>query len=527
MGWNVFRRFVLLFLAALTLPASAQFTSSKVSLYTNWLPSVFGSTNGNDCWGYVSPSGREYALVGLNNKVAFIEVTNPASPVLVATVPHSSSSWADIKVYGRYAYVVTEASGSGLQVVDMNNIDSVGPTPGSVTLVRTISSPGRSHNLHIDTVSGFLYTLGSREGTGWTTAWSLANPSNPVRVGPSSLSGTAYLHDCQVKTYTSGPLAGKQIMFGASENRGLDIYDVTNKNAVALLKRITYPGVAYSHQGWLSEDAKYFYLDDELDEQNLGSVQKTFVFDVSDPANAFLVGTFTRNEANIDHNQYTRNGFIFQANYTRGLRIYDASDNPVSPAFVGFFDTYPDTNATTFNGSWSNYPYLPSGNVIISDIDRGFFLVNVSQALQRLNVTGTVALEDYPASPAGQIVDVEVRRTGQQTITKEVVLDASGGFSFTLNNTLASANCTITLQGTHWLRKSMSVTLGATGFTGLNASLVNGDIDGDNSVDIGDYSILSAVYGSTSALGDLNGDLVVDIADYAILSQNFGLNGDL
>ncbi|MBX7131284.1 MAG: choice-of-anchor B family protein [Fimbriimonadaceae bacterium] len=523
----MFRRSVLLLLAALTLPASAQFTSSKVSLYTNWLPSVFGSSSGNDCWGYVSPSGREYALVGLNNKVAFIEVTNPSAPVLVGTVPHPSSSWGDIKVYGRYAYIVAESTGSGLQVVDMANIDSVGSTPGSVTLVRTISSPGRSHNLHIDEVSGYLYTLGSREGTGWTTCWSLANPSNPVRVGPSSLSGTAYLHDCQVKTYTSGPLAGKQIMFGASEGRGLDIYDVTNKNAVVLMKRITYPGVAYSHQGWLSEDAKYFYLDDELDEQNLGSVQKTFVFDVSDPANAFLAGTFTRNEVNIDHNQYTKNGFIFQANYTRGLRIYDGNDDPISPAFVGFFDTHPETNGTAFEGSWSNYPFLPSGNVVVSDINRGFFLVNVSQATQRLNVTGTVDLEAFPPGTSGQIVDIEVRRTGQPTIFKEVALSPSGSFAFTLNNTLAGANCTITVQGTHWLRKATSVTLGPSGFSGLNVSLINGDIDGDNAIDIGDYAILSSTYGTTTPLGDLNGDGDVDISDYAILSYNFGLNGDL
>lgn len=522
MGWNVFRRLVLLFLAALTLPASAQFTSSKVSLYTNWLPSVFSSSSGNGCWGYVSPSGREYALMGLNNKVAFIEITNPSAPVLRTSVAHSSSSWADIKTYGRYAYVVTEASGSGIQVIDMNNIDS-----GSVTLVRTIGTPGRSHTIFVDEVSGYLYTCGSREGTGWTTVWSLANPSNPVRVGPNGITGGDYIHEAQVKTYTSGPLAGKQIFFGCSAQRGLDIYDVTNKNAPALLKRITYPGVQYCHQGWLSEDLKYFYVNDELDELNTGSVQKTFVFDVSDPENAFLAGTFTRNETNIDHNLYYRNGFIFETNYTRGLRIYDASDIALNPAFVGFFDTYPENNSTNFNGTWSNYPFFPSGNVVLSDIDRGFFLVNVSQALQRLNVTGTVSLEDYPASPAGQIVDVEVRRTGQQTITKEVVLDASGGFSFTLNNTLASANCTITIQGTHWLRKSMNVTLGATGFAGLNASLINGDIDGDNSVDIGDYSILSAVYGSTSVLGDLNGDGFVDIADYAILSQNFGLNGDL
>lgn len=517
------RTIAILALGALILPATAQFSSSKVSLYVNWTPSALGGSSGNSCWGYTTPSGREYALMGINNKLAFIEVTNPISPVLRTSVAHISSSWMDVKVYGRYAYVVTEASGSGIQVIDMANLDT---NPASVTLVRTISAPGRSHTIFVDTTSGYLYTCGSRENSGWTTVWTLADPSNPVRVGPTSISGTDYIHECQVKTYTSGPYAGRQLLFGCGTNRGLEIYDVTNKNATFLLKRVTYPGVAYCHQGWLSEDLKYFYVDDELDEQNLGSVQKTFIFDVSDPANAFLVGNFTRNEGNIDHNLYIKNGFIFETNYTRGLRIYDASDSPTSPAFVGFFDTYPDSNGTTFNGSWSNYPYFTGNKVMISDIDRGFFLVDVSQAVMRLNVIGSVNLEDFVGDPAGQVMQVQIRASGQPAINKSVTLGAGGAYSFTLNNTLTNAPVTVTFQGSHWLRKATGITLGLTGYNGLNVSLHNGDVDGDNGVDIADFAILSGNFGMTTPLGDLDGDGEVAIGDYAILSSNFGVNGD-
>ncbi|HRI44288.1 MAG TPA: choice-of-anchor B family protein [Fimbriimonadaceae bacterium] len=510
---------------ALVAGVSAQYTSSKVSLYSQINLTTFDASSGNGCWGYVSPSGREYAIMGLSNKAAFVEITNPASPVWVTSVAHSSSQWADIKTYGRYCYVVTEASGSGIQVIDMANIDQ-----GSVTLVRTILppvGPGRTHTIFVDTESGFLYTCGSRENSGWTTIWSLADPSNPQKVGPPSVSGGDYVHECQVKTYTTGPAAGRQIMYACGANRGLEIFDVTDKNNTFLIRRITYPGVAYCHQGWLSEDLRYFYVNDELDEQNLGSVQKTFVFDVSNPLDASYIGTFSRNESNIDHNLYYRNGFVFESNYTRGLRIFDASDDPEAPAFVGFFDTYPTSNSQTFNGAWSNYPYFPSGTVIVSDINRGLFILNPAAALARLTISGSITLSDYLPGPEDQTVDVEIRRTGQPTYTKTVTLGAGGAYSFTLNNTLANANCTFAFKSERFLRETLApLNVGASGISNVNAALINGDIDGDNAIDIGDFAILSGTFGSSFVPADLDGDGEVAIGDYAILSQNFGLNGD-
>lgn len=505
--------------------AMGQYSSSKVSLYSQINLTTFDASSGNGCWGWVSPTGREYAIMGLSNKVAFVDITNPASPVWVATVPHPSSQWADIKTYGRYCYVVTEASGSGIQVIDMANLDL-----GSVTLVRTIlppAGPGRSHTIFVDTESGFLYTCGSRENSGWTTIWTLADPANPQKVGPTSVSGDNYVHECQVKTYTTGPAAGRQIMYACGTSRGLEVYDVTDKNNTFLIRRITYPGVAYCHQGWLSDDLRYFYVNDELDEMNLGASQKTFVFDVSNPLDAFYVGTFTRNESNIDHNLYTKNGFIFESNYTRGLRIFDSSDLPETPAFVGFFDTYPSSNSQSFNGAWSNYPYFPSGTVIVSDINRGLFVLNPAAALARLTISGRITLSDWQPGPAGQTVDVEIRRSGQPTIYKAVTLNADGNYSFTLNNTLASTNCTFAFKGGHFLRETLpALNVGATGISNVNATLINGDVDGDNAIEIGDFAILSGVFGSSFGPADLDGDGEVAIGDYAILSTNFGLTGD-
>src|SRR5688500_10015161 len=148
---------ILSFFAAACLLAApsflhAQFTSFKVRLADRISLTTFSSNSGNGCWGYVSPSGREYALMGLSNKVAFVEITDPNNADWFTSIAHGSSQWADIKVYQDVAYVVTEREESGIQVIDLANIDN-----HIVTLVRTIPDIGRSHTITVDTTSGYLY----------------------------------------------------------------------------------------------------------------------------------------------------------------------------------------------------------------------------------------------------------------------------------------------------------------------------------------------------------------------------------
>lgn len=366
----------LIVLLAASAASFGQFSTQNTTSFA-WLnPAFLGGGSGNDCWGYVSPSGREYALMGQVQQTSIVEITNPASPVVVAHIPHSASTWSGIKTYKNHAYVVTEAGGSGVQVLDLSQVDN-----GQVTLVRTISNPGSSHTIAVDETSGFLYTCGSRGSSGTTMCFDLTNPANPVRVGANSLT-TNYMHETQVVTYTSGPNAGKQIFFGFSEGRGLDIYDVTNKNAPVMLSRGVYPSIGYCHQGWLSADKKYIYIDDEFDETNLTSNTRSIILNVENLTAPQYVGTFSSGTPSIDHNQYWDDGFLFQANYRSGLRIFDAK-NPTAPVQVGYFDTYPTNDSADYSGAWSNYPFFPSGTVIISDINRGLFVINTRAATTR------------------------------------------------------------------------------------------------------------------------------------------------
>lgn len=347
---------------------------------TEFAPEIFRA---DDCWGYVSPSGREYAIIGLSHGTAFVEVTSPNNPQLVGSVMTGpTSTWRDIKTYLTYAYAVSEA-GSGIQVFDLSQIDS-----GIITLVNTVTDTGSSllttaasHNVAINETSGFLYRLG---GSGSAPAGTLAglriydlvDPVNPVYVGDWT---SRYIHDAQVVTWTTGPHAGKEIAFCFSNtfsgggSPGVDILDVTDKANILSLSRATYDSPAYSHQGWLSPDQQYLYLNDELDEISFATTTTTRIIDVSDPANPLQVGSFTNGNTSIDHNLYTLGNRIYESNYRSGLRIYDATD-PVNPFEIAYFDTWPADDNANFNGLWNNYPYLPSGIVIGSDLEKGLFV---------------------------------------------------------------------------------------------------------------------------------------------------------
>jgi choice-of-anchor B domain-containing protein len=362
-------------------PPSIPFMANGVELLS-WIPvPEFGShNNANDCWGYVSESGREYAILGLSGGTAFIEVTDPSFPEIIDVIPGPSSLWRDAKTYQHYCYVVTEATGAGIQVIDLIDIDN-----GNVQLVNTVNHAGkvtrtRTHNVAINEESGYLYRCGGGSGTIGLRVYSLASPANPQFVGEWH---DRYVHDAQIVNWHDGPFAGREIAFLSANdasnggNPALDILDVTDKNNMVLIGRATYSWPRFAHQNWLTEDRQYVLLNDELAESHYGIPTTTRVIDVSDLTDPFEATTFTNGNTAIGHNIYVRGNYSFHANYRSGLRVFDISD-PLNAFEVGYFDTWPQDNDTSFNSLWSNYPYFPSGTVIGSDIEKGLFVWSVA-----------------------------------------------------------------------------------------------------------------------------------------------------
>ncbi|MEX0290006.1 MAG: choice-of-anchor B family protein, partial [Flavobacteriaceae bacterium] len=206
----------------------------------------------------------------------------------------------------------------------------------------------------------------------------IQDPQSPTAAG--GYGGNGYTHDAQVISY-NGPdtdYAGSEILIGANESRVV-IVDVTDKNNPANISSIQYPNVGYTHQGWFTDDQRYFILGDETDEINSGFNSRTLVFDLSDLDSPALFTTYLGTTAAIDHNGYVLGDEFFLANYSAGVRVLDISDIAnMNISEKAFFDTLPANDTPSFNGVWSVYPYFNSGKIIASDIGSGLFVIQKS-----------------------------------------------------------------------------------------------------------------------------------------------------
>jgi len=348
----------------------------------------------NDLWGWTDPvTGVEYALVGRTNGMAFISLEDPETPVYVGELPRERfapiSAWRDVKVYADHAFIVADrARHHGVQVFDLRQLRDVEEPP--VTFRETAAYRGiaSAHNIAINEESGFAYTVGNRSGGemcgGGLHMIDIREPTQPTFAGcfadPSTgRAGTGYVHDAQCVMY-HGPdqdYQGREICFGSNQN-ALSIADVTDKQSPRAVSRADYPNLGFVHQGWISEDHRFFYIDDEGDELD-GTVAntRTLVWDIEDLDDPVLAAEHLGVTTSSDHNLYVRGNLMYQSNYASGLRILDISD-PVSPREVGFFDSVSMTDEPSFDGSWSNYPFFQSGVIVFTSRKEGLFVVRSS-----------------------------------------------------------------------------------------------------------------------------------------------------
>jgi len=346
--------------------------------------SEIGGLSGNDSWGWTdSEDGKEYALIGLSSHAAFVDISNPNNMRLIGVLPTATvnSSWRDIKVYDNHAFIVSEAGSHGMQVFDLTRLRDVQNPPVEFNADTHFTEFGSAHNIVINEESGYAYVVGTnRNGPyqGGPLFINIQNPASPVSEGGFGDGG--YSHDAQVVTY-NGPdtdFTGKEILIGSNEDEVV-IVDVSDKENPTTISTIDYSNIKYTHQGWFTEDLQYFIVGDELDEQNFGNNTRTLIFDFSDLDDPTLSFEYFSQNTSIDHNGYTLGDSYFLASYRAGMREISISDiGNQSMSEVGFFDTYPENDNANFNGVWNVYPYFESGNIIISDIEKGLFIVKKS-----------------------------------------------------------------------------------------------------------------------------------------------------
>ena len=386
---------------------------------------------GNDSWGWTDPSnGNEYAIVGLNNGTAFIDITNPTSPVYLGKLPTqtSNSSWRDIKTYNNHAFIVSEANGHGMQVFDLTRLRNVSSPPETFTNDAHYSGFGSAHNIVINEDTGYAYAVGTNSYNGGPHFVNIQNPTSPTGAGGYSMDD--YSHDAQVITYC-GPdsdYSGREILFGSNENEVV-IVDITDKANPQNISSISYTNVGYTHQGWFTEDQRYFILGDETDELGAGFNTRTIVFDFDDLDDPQFHFEYYGPTSAIDHNGYVKGTKYYMANYRAGMRVIDVSDiangNIVEE---GYFDSYPANDNANFSGAWSVFPYFASGNIVISDINRGFFLVKAQ------------TIDTTPPTAVCMDITVQLDTNGQVSVAASEVNNGSSDNSGTVYFNLCNNN---------------------------------------------------------------------------------------
>ena len=350
---------------------AGQFDCHNVDLKAFVPNADLGGGRLSDVWGWQDPvTKREYALVGSTIGVLFVDVTNPSQPAYLGNLikPEPVSIWQDVEVFKNHAFVVCDLSPCGMQVFDLTRLRGVtAPQPWAPNLVYPVSMV--THTIDINQETGFAFLNGSYATQG-SHIVDINIPLAPVPAG--FIRDDGYTHDTHCRVYR-GPdtrYAGKEICFSFNTDT-ITVYDLSSKSNPVQLARVTYPGAAYVHSGWLTKDHRYLLSDDETDNKNI-----VFIWDVTALDKPKLIGTYTGASRAIDHNVYILGDHAYLANYKAGMRILDTSAvGEGKLTEIAYFDVVgpPDTG---FEGAWSVYPFLPSGNVLISGMGQGLFVVD-------------------------------------------------------------------------------------------------------------------------------------------------------
>ncbi|HMC98297.1 MAG TPA: choice-of-anchor B family protein [Flavobacteriales bacterium] len=365
----------------------------------------------NDIWGYAA-NGREYAFLGSSLGVHVFDVTDPTNSVLVDHVPGRASGSGvihrDYKVYRDHLFAVCDEGASSLQVMDLQYL------PDSVHLVYDSDAfLVRAHNIQIDTANARLYTCG---GTTHFSIYDISDPGNPALLSDCEAdipwwgAEVEYVHDCFVRDN----------IVWCNDQDGMHVVDFTDVENPVLLGSLTdYPGEGYNHSGWMNDDGTLYAMADETH----GSPLK-FV-DPSDLGDLQVISTVSSevDPTSILHNPFFTGDLVHVAYYYDGYWLWDTTD-PLQPALLGFYDTCVEPNTAGYRGAWGTYPFLPSGHILVSDMQTGLWVLDIAQAT---GVAGRLATPAFRIAPTVTNGPVWVTPLSPATAKARIELLSSSG----------------------------------------------------------------------------------------------------
>jgi choice-of-anchor B domain-containing protein len=387
------------------IPVVAQmYPSQGISLLGHWDDTTITP---NSSWvhsryssviGYVdSTTGHEYAIIGSQRGTHIIDLADPTNPVLADSVPgrRADCEWREYKTYSHYLYMVSDdASPNSLQIADLSYLpDSVHVVYDSNSLIE------RSHTIFIDGDKMYCGIVHRFPAAYPMAVYSLANPELPVflRSLNTDYPNISVVHDMFVKNDTIYASCGLQ---------GLYLFTYNANNTFSAMDSFMTANTNYNHSGYLSSDGNTYYFAEEVP-----TGRPLYAMDVSDPYNITTISTFYSHQGATPHNPYVKGDRLFVASYQEGLQVFDISD-PQNVTVAGYFDTFPFDTAgylsPDYQGAWGAYPYLPSGHILVSDMQSGLFVLDADSisGIEHLSNT-SLKISVFPV-PAREEIHVEL-----------------------------------------------------------------------------------------------------------------------
>lgn len=381
-------------------------TSLNMDSLFNWrntdlVPSTAHFNTYNEIWGYAK-GGAEYAIIGSTAGTHIFDVTDPGNSEEVVFLDAANTGPSvihrDYHDYADHLYIVCDEGASTLQIADLTFL------PDSAPIVYDSNALfPRSHNIFIDTSSARMYVCG---GTVQFAVYSLADPANPTLLVncPADVpfwSSIGYIHDVYVRGDTA---------YLNAETRGFFIVDFSDLNDITMIGSLdTYPQSGYNHSGWVMPDQPYYAFADETHGMDIKIVD---ISDMSDLVVTDTIGSDV-NEFSIPHNLIYTEDYLFVSYYFDGVYMFECSD-PAHPSLAGYYDTSTEPHQNGwYRGCWGVYPFLPSGNILASDMQTGLWVLS-SQLVSGIEEENNAATEFqvYP-NPTSDLLFVPKQFLGE------------------------------------------------------------------------------------------------------------------
>jgi choice-of-anchor B domain-containing protein len=526
---------LIIFSGTISSQVSAQLAKNNMYLLAN-VNSHSAAGEYSAIWGYKAPNGREYAILGCFDGTSFVDITDAGNihqvGFLPSTNPASSYNlWREMKTYSHYAYIVSEVSNSGIQIVDLQYL------PDSIHYVKKFVPAGHVQTHSISQSGPYLYLNGCTSnnfGQGVTVLDLTADPTTPVKRGAYNVD---YIHDCRIVNDT--------IYAANIYNSKVTIINATNKNSLSRIASFVNLPNSGPHNCALTGDRKYILVTDEIG----NSPMLLKIWNIQDLSNITYVTNWqpTGITSAIVHNVEIYGNYALIAHYSAGVRFVDIS-NPAAPNEVAWYDTYPSDDNNSYEGCWGVYMF-PSGKIVASDRSTGLYVLkttfNITAAMEgfynatsnHLNMKDTVRAYLRDVASPFNIIDSSLAVIDSLTLTGNFKFNAAPNGSYYI--VLKHRNCIET-----WSKSGGEsynpMTLKSYDFTNSNLqsygnnvvqvdsspikfALYSGDVNQDGIVDITDLETISndAEFFQTGYIAtDLNGDNIADLTDLGIADNN-------